>query len=259
MAVGYFIDVQGTLLSDATKQPLDGAVELIAHLNHTKTPYVVITNNTKERSEDFLRSLHVKGLAIPKENYLDPFMVLQSRVKEKEIQAFGPHAFLDVLASLEYTLVQDKAKAILIASHQHFDASSFASMIEASIEGAKIIGMHGTSIYAKEGRRYPGVGAILSMLEYATGNKGEVVGKPSNAFYAKALEMIHAQDPSLCFEDITMISDDAMGDLVGAKGLGITTWLVLSGKCKDASEVEHVMTQLDAIYNHVGVILEELQ
>ena len=259
MSVGYFIDVQGTLLSDDDKQPLPGAIALIDHLNETKTPYVVITNNTKEKSNDFLQSLHVKGLKIPLANYLDPFMVLETMVKERDVQAFGPDAFKHVLQSLGYRLVEENAKAILIASHHQFDALCFAKMIESSISGAQIIGMHGTSTYAKEGRRYPGVGAILSMLYYATGRHGKVVGKPSQAFYEKALTMIQLLDETLCFEDIRMVSDDASGDLVGAKALGMTTWLVLSGKCKAISEVEHIAEKLDAIYEGVGVVLEEIR
>ena len=43
----YFIDVQGTLISDSDKTPLNGACELIAYLNKKALPYCVITNNTK--------------------------------------------------------------------------------------------------------------------------------------------------------------------------------------------------------------------
>lgn len=50
----YFIDVQGTLISDSDKRPINGARELIAHLNEQNTPYVVITNNTKVPSRGFL-------------------------------------------------------------------------------------------------------------------------------------------------------------------------------------------------------------
>ena len=51
-----------------------------------------------------------------------------------------------------------------------------------------------------------------------------------------------------------MISDDAIGDLLGAKKLGMKTILVLSGKCRDVSEVLHVKSDLDEIVSHIGAI-----
>lgn len=51
-----------------------------------------------------------------------------------------------------------------------------------------------------------------------------------------------------------MISDDALGDLVGAKELGMRTTLVLSGKCKTRNEVLHVNHLLDGIVETIGSV-----
>ncbi|EFS3673173.1 HAD family hydrolase, partial [Campylobacter coli] len=56
----FFLDVQGTLISDADKSLIYGAKELIDFLNMKNIPYVVITNNTKKI--DFLERLRQKGL-----------------------------------------------------------------------------------------------------------------------------------------------------------------------------------------------------
>jgi NagD protein len=48
----------------------------------------------------------------------------------------------------------------------------------------------------------------------------------------KAREML-----GLTFEDITIISDDMIGDLIGAGKLNMKTALVLSGKIRDENEV----------------------
>jgi NagD protein len=105
-------------------------------------------------------------------------------------------------------------------------------MIECAYKTNDIIGMHETSTYFKEGSRYPGVGAIMNMIKFAVNKEYKVVGKPSFNYYEKAREKL-----DLDFEDITIISDDMMGDLVGAKKFGMKAGLVLSGKVKCASEV----------------------
>ena len=53
----YFVDVQGTLISDSDKSPIYGSKNLIRHFNTHNIPYMVITNNTKAKSSDFLANL----------------------------------------------------------------------------------------------------------------------------------------------------------------------------------------------------------
>lgn len=251
--MSYFIDVQGTLIDDNDKKPISGAIAFIESLNQRNIPYVVVTNNTKIPSAKFHQFLCDLGFAIPKTHYLDPFMALEHVLHVKKIHAFGAEEFLNVMDTLGFEQ-SPKPEAIVIASKKDFSAEEYASMIENALDGAKIIGMHATSIYAKDKRRYPGVGAILQMLSYATGKRYEVVGKPSTLFYEQGLKLLNAQGHTRGFEGIEMISDDALGDLVGAKELGMRTTLVLSGKCKARSEVLHVNHLLDDIVETIGSI-----
>ncbi|NLC27801.1 MAG: HAD-IIA family hydrolase [Campylobacteraceae bacterium] len=257
MSLGYLIDVQGTLISDADKSPLLGAKELIDELNIKNIPYCVITNNTKTASDIFLKELQGKGLNI--KYYLDPFMVIKKVLNARDIYPFGPDSFCNVLESIGFRVDEDKPEALLIASHTEFNASSFAKMITLAQKGAKIIGMHGTSIYAKNGKTYPGVGAILAMLSYATSLSTSVVGKPSPLFYERALDILRTQNSSLKWEDITIVSDDAKGDLVGAKTLGMQTRLVLSGKVKSDKEVQPLISHIDTIDASVEKIAKEIR
>ena len=252
--MSYFIDVQGTLIDDVDKKPIEGAIAFIDTLNAKKIPYVVVTNNTKIPSTQFHQFLNDLGFSIPAQNYLDPFMALGNVLHVKNIRSFGAEEFVYVMEQLGYDQNAKNPEAIVIASKKDFSAEDYASMIELSLSGAKIVGMHATSIYAKDKRRYPGVGAILEMLSYATGKEYHVVGKPSTLFYHEALKLLQAQGVCGDFSQVTMISDDAIGDLLGAKKLGMKKILVLSGKCRDASEVLHVKSDLDEIVSHIGAI-----
>ena len=243
----YLIDVQGTLIDDKDKKPIDGAIEFIDSL---KEPFVVVTNNTKKPSSEFYSFLLDLGFNIPKNSYLDPFMVLKSSLYVKRVCCFGPKKFIEVVESLGYENTNKNPEAILVTSSKEFDSKDYASMIEMVMSGAKLIGMHATSIYAKDGRRYAGVGAIMKMISYATGSSYKVIGKPSRAFYEEALRLLHVEN----FDNIEMISDDAVGDLVGIKELGAKTILVLSGKCKSKKEALHVDSSIDKIVPNIGYL-----
>ncbi len=230
MAKGFFIDVQGTLICDEKREPIAGACEFIDTLNERNIPYVVITNNTKVQSDEFLKSLQQKGLNI--KNYIDPFSLLTTQLKEKKIAAFGSWEFLEIMKDLGYELDYENPNALVVSIKKEYTNEDYALMIECALKAQNIIGMHETSIYSKEGKRYPGVGAIMQMIKFATNKEYNVVGKPSFNFYDKAREMLR-----LTFEDITIISDDMIGDLIGAGKLNMKTALVLSGKIRDENEV----------------------
>jgi NagD protein len=233
----YFIDVQGTLIDDAERLPVRGAVAFIDELNRSGTPYMVITNNTKRPSVEFLEYLNGVGLEIPESHYLDPLMTLEATLPKAGVAAYGSEPFLRVLERMGYPLEYRDPQSVLVAIKEDFDAGEYAEMIGFLLGGARLVGMHETTLYAKHGKRYPGVGAILKMLEFATSASYEVVGKPSTAFYAEALNRLRAQKTEAAFENVTIISDDVKGDLVGAKRLGMETVFVLSGKYASAEEI----------------------
>lgn len=254
----YFIDVQGTLISDSDKSPINGACELIRFLNLKDIPYVVITNNTKKKSNEFLQELRKKGLEIKDGAYLDPFCVLNSILEPCNCAMFGADEFKQTMQNIGYKQDLQSPKAVVIASWDEFKFSDFASMNELVLEGAKLVAMHETSTYKKNGRLYPGIGAIANMISYSTGAKFSSVGKPSDAFYVQALNIINKQGSNIKFSDITIISDDAKGDLEGAKKLGMKTSLVLSGKVGDPSKSGVKSGVLDQIYKDVSEFLKEI-
>lgn len=253
--MSFFIDVQGTLLSDKDKSLINGAKEILDFLNHKQIPYVVITNNTKKPSDVFLDELRKKDLDIKNNGYLDPFCVLNEIISPCEVACFGADEFKNTMEKLGFVLDYENPKAVLIASGENFEFKEFAKMIEFVENGAKFIAMHATSIYKKSSFKYPGVGAICAMIQNATGKNFEIVGKPSDRFYKTALNLIKKQKNSLNFSEISIISDDFRGDLLGAKKLGMKINLVLSGKIDKISNDDAKIC--DGVFRDIGDFLKD--
>jgi NagD protein len=237
----FFIDVQGTLINDKNFLPLPGAIEFINYLNENNIPFVLITNNTKR--ENFKE--YLKRLGFNFKNYLDPLMVVDKYIKGS-IAPFGNDEFVKIMSKkykVDFVNPQNIVLGIKI-----FSPDEISDIIEYLLKGANLIGMHKTSLYHKNKRRYPGLGAILEMLRYATNKHYEVVGKPSINFFEEARKKI-----GLNYDKITIISDDLIGDLLPAKKLGMKTALVLSGKIKSINEVNE---KVDFIAKNIGDFLQ---
>jgi NagD protein len=259
----YFIDVQGTLIDDKNRLPIKGATDFIDKLNQKRIPYIIVTNNTKQESLDFIEYINSIGFNITKDNYLDPLQTIKD-IPTKELIAFGTNEFLSILKNRGFNIDSKKPEVALLGIKKNYNSEEFATIIDAILTfKTKLIGMHGTTIYAKDGRRYPAVGSYLKMLEFATGVTSSVIGKPSEIFYNKALSLIQTtyNNNSISFKDIVMISDDLKGDLVGAKNLGMQTVFVLSGKYKNASEIIPSISkyeQPNRVENSIQDLLKEL-
>ncbi|MCW9026283.1 MAG: HAD-IIA family hydrolase [Thiovulaceae bacterium] len=257
----YFIDVQGTLISDEDKSPISGSLEFIEKLNSENIPYMVVTNNTKKASSDFYNFLKQSGFNFSFDKYLDPLMLLESRVEKNSVAAYGAKEFLETLQKMGYKFNYENPKTVLVAIKEDFNSEEFAQMIDFLLSGAKLVGMHETSIYAKNSKRYPGVGAVLKLLEFATSVSYDVVGKPSLAFYEEGLKRLQKQNSDAEYSKITMISDDVKGDLGGAKELGMKSVFVTSGKYRTADEIVPFLQENlkpDEIYANMADILKQM-
>jgi ribonucleotide monophosphatase NagD (HAD superfamily) len=69
------------------------------------------------------------------------------------------------------------------------------------------------------------IGAIVTGLEYATGKKAIILGKPNKEFFKAALD-----DLGCLPNDVVMVGDDLINDIGGAQSLGIKSVLVKTGK-----------------------------
>jgi len=244
---GYFIDIQGTLIDDKNFLPIDGAREFIDYLNKKNIPYVLITNNTKRKSNEFIEYLKSIGFNIDNNHYIDPLMILKEKLKDITLKPFGNEKFVEIIQKNYKTSSNPEA---VILGIKKYSMDEISEIIEFLLKGAKLYGMHKTSLYIKENRRYPGLGAILEMLKFATGKEYEVLGKPSREFFEKAREKIN-----LNFDKITIISDDLYGDLLPAMDLGMKSVLVLSGKIKSKKEIN---AKPDKIYENIAEFLKDL-
>jgi HAD superfamily hydrolase (TIGR01450 family) len=68
-------------------------------------------------------------------------------------------------------------------------------------------------------------GAVVAMLEFSSGKKSQIMGKPSPHFFAMVLD-----DLKLPPENVIIIGDDIESDIKGAQRMGIRGVLVKTGK-----------------------------
>ncbi len=96
-------------------------------------------------------------------------------------------------------------------------------------KGAKLIAIHKNRFWQTEQGLQMDIGGFVEALEYASGTKAMIIGKPSTDFFSMALADIGLQPAQ-----VAMIGDDIDADVGGGQQAGMRGILVKTGKYRKA-------------------------
>src|SRR5437762_11080947 len=136
----------------------------------------------------------------------------------------GEGGLLNALHAHGYAVVDNNPDYVVVGEGRTFNLELVEAAVRMILGGAKLIATNlDPNCPTKDGLR-PGCGAMVAMLETATGARAFSVGKPS-PFMMRAAR----KDLTLITDETTMIGDTMSTDILGGVQLGFHTVLVLSG------------------------------
>lgn len=129
-----------------------------------------------------------------------------------------------------------------------FELLAMASLLIRA--GVPFIATNADASFPSERGQLPGAGAVMALIEVASGVAPVVVGKPEPIIFQEALERLGA-DAS----NTAMIGDRLETDIVGAKRAGLTSILVLSGVSTEA-DIDTSGITPDYVFEDMNAVLE---
>lgn len=222
------VDLSGTIHIDDTEVP--GSVQALERLCKTDLKVKFVTNTTKESKRVLLERLHKIGFNIKKEQVFTSLTAARNLIDRRRL---SPLLLVDDKALEEFQGVSqghlDSVVIGLAPAKSSYDHMNQAFRL--LVDGAPLIAIHKARYYKRKDGLALGPGPFVEGLEYATGTKAEVVGKPEKGFFTSAIEDLHI-GPDEC----VMIGDDARDDIGGAQNAGMLGILVKTGKYRDGDE-----------------------
>ena len=97
------------------------------------------------------------------------------------------------------------------------------------MNGAKLVAIHKNRFWQTEHGLPMDIGGFIDALEYASGVRATIIGKPSADFFRAAMD-----DMQLEADEVGMIGDDIDADIGGAQQSGILGILVRTGKFRQS-------------------------
>ena len=239
-------------------EPIPGAAEAVRRLRADGHRLRFVTNTTTRSRVQLAEDLRSQGIELEDEEVQTTAAAAVHALKGKRVLALTMHALVGDLEGIE--LVGEAADAVLIGGADESPETnlvfSYMNLARAFSElelGAELYCLHRNRWWQTKRGPLLDAGAFVAGLEYAAEVAAVVLGKPSPAYFEAACEALDT-DPELAW----MVGDDLESDIAGARGIGMKTVLVRTGKFRP-DEVERSRIRPDGIVSSIGHLPEWLE
>jgi HAD superfamily hydrolase (TIGR01458 family) len=207
------------------RDPLPGAIDAIERLKSRGLALRFLTNTTRSSRRMLLDKLRSMGLVID----ADELFVPSSAVRQ-HLTRHGRRAHLlvhpDLREDFEGVDQADPDAVVIGDAGEGFSYAALNQAFRILNTGAEFLALaKNRSFRDGDNELSLDAGAFVTALEYATGREATVFGKPSEAFFAAAIESVGCRA-----DEAIMIGDDVESDVGGAMAAGLDGILVRTGK-----------------------------
>jgi glycerol-1-phosphatase len=224
----FILDLDGCVWVGG--EPTPGAPDAIGELRDAGKRVAFATNNAFESGEDLVAQLWKIGVQASLGDVVTVGGAMQHLLAETRqgstafVIGSAPllrHVTDAGLKVLNGTDLASRAEVVVVGGTTDLVYADLRNAVQAVVRGADLLATARDPTYPQPDGVWPGTGAILAAVEYATAKKAAIVGKPEPQLFLTALDRLG--DAS------TLVIGDRVGsDLAAAAAAGLDAALVRS-------------------------------
>jgi NagD protein len=226
---GYLIDMDGVIYRGHHLIP--GADRFIQQLRSAQVPFLFLTNNSQRTRRDVATRLQRLGIDAEEGHVFTCAMATARFLAQHRpggtAFVIGEGGLLTALHSNGYAVVDRDPDYVVVGEGRTFTFETVEAALNMIRGGAQLIATNLDPNCPTQTGTRPGCGAIVAMLESASGVKAFSVGKPSPVMLRGARKEL-----GLTTDQTVVIGDTMDTDILGGVQLGFKTVLVLSGSTR---------------------------
>ena len=211
---------------------LPGAREFIERLVLEQIPYLFLTNNSRHTRRDVVAKLERLGFDVEEEHIFTSAMATaQFLARQKPggtAYVLGEGGLVLSLHTHGYAIVDHEPDYVVVGEGRTLNLEMVERAIDLILDGAKLVATNLDPPPRARGWTKPGTGAVVAMLEEATGVKAFSVGKPSPVMMRAARKAL-----GLTTAETIIVGDTMETDVLGGVQMGYETVLMLTGNAKE--------------------------
>ncbi|WP_029520903.1 TIGR01458 family HAD-type hydrolase [Persephonella sp. IF05-L8] len=243
---GFLLDLDGVLY--IIDKPIEGAQETLKKLKE-KYPVRFITNTTTKPRKIVYEKLIKMGFDVKEEEIFSALEATKQFLKEKDAGAFL--ILTDLALEDMKDIKREPVEYVVIGdARDNFTYENMNKAFRYLMEGAELLAAAKNKYFRdKDGKLSLDCGAYIVGLEFATGKKAKLIGKPNKDFFLLAVKSMGLKP-----EEVAVIGDDIETDVKGAMDAGLKGILVKTGKFTPQDLEKGIKP--DLIIENINQILE---
>jgi len=248
MTRGFLIDMDGVIYRGS--ELIAGAQRFVNTLRRSDVPFLFLTNNSQRTRRDVAMKLRRMGIQAEEKHVFTCAMATARFLAQQKpngtAYVIGEGGLLQALHTNGYSVVDHDPDYVVVGEGRSLNFEMFETAVRMIQKGAKLVATNlDPNCPTQQGMR-PGCGAIVALLETATGRKAFSVGKPSPVMMRAARKEL-----GLSADETIMIGDTMETDILGGVQMGYRTVLVLSGSTRK-EDVDKYAYRPDTIVDSVA-------
>lgn len=250
---GILFDLDGVLY--VSSSAIDGAIEAIQKIRTSGMPCRFVTNTSTLSLASLHKKIQQLGFSIPENEIISAPQAALLYLRQLQDPVCRFLLANDVKKDFaEFRQSNTEAEYIVIGDIGNaWSYDLLNEVFNCLMHGAKLIAIHKNRFWQTEYGLQMDIGGFVDGLEYASGTKAMIIGKPSKDFFQIALDHMGLQA-----NQAAMIGDDIDADIGGAQQAGLQGILVKTGKYRKSYADLSAITP-DLIIDSVAALPEVLQ
>lgn len=224
--IGFLLDMDGVIYRG--NQLIPGADAFVKRLRELGIPFRFLTNNSQRTRRDVALKLTRLGLDADEDDVFTCAMATARFLAKQKPNGtafvIGENGLAAALHKNGYTVVDDDADYVVVGEGRTLTFEMIERGVRLVEKGARLIATNPDPNCPTDAGTRPGCGAIVAMIERATGRSAFSVGKPSGVMMRMAQYELGVRSA-----ETIMVGDTMDTDVLGGVGMGYQTVLVLSG------------------------------
>ena len=203
------IDITGVVYESGVNLPINGSIKAVEKLSKNSINYAFLTNETEKTRKLLVEKLNGIGFNLAEQQIISPGIICK---KYLESNSLRPHLLIspELMGDFDGIDRVDPNCVVIGDAANEFTYSNLnkAFNLLMQLETPILITMGANKFYQSYGELFLDCGAYAALLEYATGAKPKVIGKPAKEYFNLAMENFNMKP-----EETLMIGDDIEYDV----------------------------------------------
>ena len=226
---GLLIDLEGVLYSDNNLIP--GSIEVIKELKKNSLKLRFLTNTTTAPRKIIFNKLYDFGFDIEEKEIFTPIIATKNYLRDNRVKRIALITNIEIIEEFnDYEITQKNPEAVIMGDiYKNFKWDILDRIFKlVYLQNSALIALHQNKYSMRDGELSLDLGPFVKAIEYSSGKKSILMGKPEKNFFDLAVKDLNINN-----ENILMIGDDISSDIEGSINANLKAIQVKTGKFQE--------------------------